>query len=217
MGRTDEALRILVDVTEGYRQTFGPTHIQTSSPLSSLLYEYQQLPDDEAIREFCERWLREILATPIDPDPYQRSRRSITLGKLSLELTKLPAPARFDVELVNRAAEEAATVGGGWYGWTMLGAVLCRLGRLDEALHAFQASVQQADWTGGNDFHWFALAATFARRGDLAQASECFERGRPQDIRRDSWGRIVAIYRDEAAALLGVASRQGEVPAKLPD
>jgi hypothetical protein len=138
------------------------------------------------------------------------------LGRLALELTTLPAPVPFDRDLANRAAEEAATIGEGRFGWTVLGAVRCRLGRLDEALNAFQTSVQQADWAGGNDFHWFALAATHARRGDLAQARECFERGRPQDTRRGFWGRIVAVYCDEAAALMGVEPSQDEAKRK-PD
>jgi serine/threonine protein kinase len=204
LGRTDEAIRLWLDVVDGHCQTFGPTHIQTSSALSYLLNAFRETNNWVAIRELYERLIREILASPIDPDPYQRSRRSITLGGLALRLTTLPAPVLFDAELAVRATKEAAAVDTGWYGWTMHGMVLCRTGQLDEALQALRTATLQPNWTGGNDLYWFALSVAHARRGNLAQAGECFERGRAPDTKRDSWTEIVDNFRAEAAGLLGV-------------
>jgi tetratricopeptide (TPR) repeat protein len=204
LGRRGEATQLYRESLEGHRQTFGLTHLQTSSPLGRLMDSYRTAGDTIAIRDLCESWLRDILASPIDSDPYQRDRRWITLGKLALALFALPAPVPFDAELAARAAKEAAAVNGGWYGWTMLGAIHCRTGRLDEALQAFQAATQQPNWAGGNDLYWFALAVAHARRGDLARAGECYERSRAPDTRRDSFTDITDVFRTEAAALLGV-------------
>src|SRR5262249_48049523 len=144
----------------------------------------------EDLRDLCERWLREVLATPTDPDPYQRDRRSITLHKLTLELVTLPEPVAFDAGLAVNAVREAIALDGGWYGWMVLGAIHCRVGRPDEALQAFEAATQQPNWSGGNDLYWFVLAATYSRRGELARAAECYERAQAADTKRDSWANI---------------------------
>src|SRR5207248_3476598 len=103
LGRTDEAIRLSLEVAEGHRQTFGPTHIQTSSALSQVLGSFRGTKNGAAMRDFCQRWLREILASPVDPDPYQRDRRGITLEKLALHLVTLPVPVPFDAALAIQA------------------------------------------------------------------------------------------------------------------
>ncbi|WP_169980670.1 serine/threonine-protein kinase [Tautonia rosea] len=200
MGRTEEATRLYHEVAEGHRQTFGATHIQTSSALGHQLHLYQQIGNSAAIRDFCERWLREILATPIDLDPYQRSRRAITLEKLTLILTTIPVA--FDSALADQSIEEAVEINEGWYSWSVKGAFLCRTGRLDEALQAFRTSEQQPDWEGGKDLHWFALAETHARLGDLARAAECLEHARDPETKRDTWSDIVKFFRTQAESLV---------------
>jgi tetratricopeptide (TPR) repeat protein len=214
LGRMDEATRLFLEVAEGHRQTFGPTHVQTSSALSYVLDSFRRRNNWAAIRDLCERWLSDIMASPVDPDPYQRSRRAMRLGSLALTLTRLPAPVPFDAELAVRATAEAATLDGGWYGWTMLGAFHCRIGRPDEALQAFRTAARQPNWAGGNDFYWFGLAVIHARRGDLARARECYERGRAPGTKRDSWKEFVDDFRAEAAALLGLTDLPGDVVAR---
>jgi tetratricopeptide (TPR) repeat protein len=203
MERWDEAIRLSHEVAEGHRQTYGLTHIQTSSPVGQLLDLLRRRGRAEERRDFCEGWARELLAMPLDPDPYQRSRRAITLQKLAIQLVTPPRPVPFDVDVAQNAVREAAALDGGWYGQTALGAVSYRTGQLEEALKAFQSAAQQRNWTGGNDLYWFARAALHARRGDLARAGECFERGRAPEMRPDPWTDIVEVFRDEAAALLG--------------
>jgi tetratricopeptide (TPR) repeat protein len=216
LGRDGEALQLYLEVAEGHRETFGLTHIQTSSALGRVIQTLQRAGDGARLRDLCERWLRDTLASPIDPDPFQRSRRAIQLGHLALTLTTtLPATVAFDAELAVRAAEEAAAVDRGWYSWTMLGAVQCRTGRLDQALDAIQTAARQQDWGGGNDLYWHVAAALHARRGDLARARECDKRGRAPETKPDSWTEIVDAFRDEAAALLSVAPHAGESKEQL--
>jgi hypothetical protein len=174
-----------------------------------VLRSFRDARDRKGLRDFCQRWLREILASPIDPDPYQRLRRSITLGKLALVLVAFSELVPLDEELAINAAREGNALDGGWYGWAMLGAIQCRTGRLDEALQAIQTSAQQRDWTGGNDLYWFVRAVIRARRGDLARASECYERGRAPGTRRDSENQIADAFHAEAADLLGVKPDPG--------
>ncbi len=203
-GRTDEARLLFLESIDRSSRLFGLCHVQTEWQWDHLMSLLHSKRDYAAIRDLCERWLREILASPIDPDPHQRSRRTIVLGHLALTLTTLPAPVAFDVELAVLAARQAAELDKGWYGRTILGAFLCRRGRLDEALHALKASAQQPDWAGGNDLYWFTLAVIHARRGDLARAGECYERGRDPDTSRDTWTRTETIdaVRAEAEALI---------------
>src|SRR5262249_52920114 len=108
LGRIDELTELALVVAEGHRQTFGPWHNQTFSGLNPLLTAYEKAQNWAALRDLCERWLRDILATPIDPDPYQRSRRTAMVGKLTWTLASLPEPNPCDAALAIRAAEEVA-------------------------------------------------------------------------------------------------------------
>jgi hypothetical protein len=203
LGRAAEATPIFLEVAEGHRQTFGATHIQTSSALGHLFLSYERTGDWAAMGAFCERWLREILDSPVDHDPYQRLRRSITLDKLTLHLGALPGTIPFDAELAVRAAGEAMSLREGWYGHVVFGAVHHRAGHDDEALIALRLAERQRDWTGGNDLYWFVLASAHARRGDTASAVKCLEKGRNPETKRDTWSDIVSYFRAEAEAMVG--------------
>jgi tetratricopeptide (TPR) repeat protein len=104
LGRLDEAERLYLEVAERCRETFGPNHIQTSDALGKLFLACRRTKYAATMREVCERWLREILASPIDPDPYQRSQRGVRLRDLVLNLATLPATVPFDAALALRAA-----------------------------------------------------------------------------------------------------------------
>jgi serine/threonine protein kinase/tetratricopeptide (TPR) repeat protein len=201
-GRLDEARALCLEAIGRKKELYGISHIQLSSNFRFLFSLLQQQSDHAAIRDLYEAWIREILAMPPDPDPYQRSRRSVRLHYLTLTLSSLPGQVPFDAELAVRAAMEAIALDGGWYSRAMLGAVDLRAGRLDEALQAFRVAEQQPNWAGGNDLYWFALASTHARRGDLTRAVECYERGRAPETRRDSWKEFVDGFRAEAEVLL---------------
>jgi tetratricopeptide (TPR) repeat protein len=212
LGRTDEATRLLLEVAEGHRQTFGPTHIQTSSALGVVLDKFRLTNNGTAMRDFCQRWLREILASPVDPDPYQRDRRGITLEKLALQVVMLPEPVPFDAELVIRAVREAVALDEQSDRWSFLGVVLDRTGRHQDAIQAFQTATTRPDWKGGRGFHWFGLARLRARAGDLSGASECYERGLLDQ--KETWIDLLHFLRDEAATLLCMHDLPAEVFAR---
>jgi tetratricopeptide (TPR) repeat protein len=215
LGREDEATRLAVEVAEGHRQTFGPIHIKTSSAMGSALANLRRTGDVAASRDFCGRWLREILATPVQADPFQRGRRSIMLSHLALDLATLPEPIPFDAELAVRAAEEAvALVGHGDNAWEELAVVYYRSGRFDKATQAVEKSISWEEWKRKNlaaapgsassyDFGPLVFALIHARRGEMDQAHAWYDKvGKSPD----SGGRGVAFLQllAEAEALLGV-------------
>jgi tetratricopeptide (TPR) repeat protein len=212
-GQLQEAQRLFLDVVDRLGRVYGLSHIGCSNPMNLLIEVLRQQGDYAAIRDLCEQWLREILASPVEPDPDQRSRRAVRLSWLELTLTTLPAQVGFDADLAVRAGKESATLKPGWGDWMTLGALHYRTGRLDEALQAFQAATQQPNWANGNDLYWFVLAATYARRGELARAAECYKRAEAPDTRHDNWINITDVFRAEAAALLGIDLSEPEARA----
>jgi serine/threonine protein kinase/tetratricopeptide (TPR) repeat protein len=206
MGSTGEATRLLSSVAEATRRTFGLFHIQTSSAFGALLEVLKQSGDTAAIRDLCERSLREIRELPIDQDPYQRSRRAIMLNHLGLRLTILPEPIPYNVALAVQVAEEAVAIDDNSYNWTILGAVYWRVGRPDDADRALRIATERPDWNGGRGFYWVVQSLLHARRGELVTARECYERSLADN--RESWTDLLRALRAEAAALLD--------PAELP-
>jgi serine/threonine protein kinase len=196
-GRLDEAIRLFLEVAEGDRQTFGPVHIETSSAISYLFDTLRWANRGAAMRDFCQRWLREILASPLEADPFLRERRGIRLAGLALQLVMLPEPVPFEAELAVQAVREAAALDGKSSRWSVLGVVLDRTGRHGEAIQAFQTAMTRPDWKGGSGLHWFGMARSRARNGDLSGARDCYERGLRS--RFEPWPDL--FLRDEAASL----------------
>jgi tetratricopeptide (TPR) repeat protein len=91
----------------------------------------QQQRDSAAIRDYCQSWLRDILATPPEADAFQRYRRSVRLGNLAVSLVTLPDPIPFDADLAVRAAEESVALDPNMCG--QLARVYACLDRLDLA------------------------------------------------------------------------------------
>jgi tetratricopeptide (TPR) repeat protein len=211
LGRTDEAVRLSLEVAEGHRQTFGPGHIQTSSAFGYAVESLRRTKNSVAMRELCERWLREILASPVDPDPYQRSQRALRLGTLAYTLFfRLPAPVPFDVELAVRAATTAAEQGNDTHdnNWTRLSLVHLRLGQVERAEWALRESMKRRN--GDDCFDAVTQALIHARRGELAEARAWFERASRASGRNNGQPGIgYEEVRDEVAALLG----ENDVPA----
>jgi serine/threonine-protein kinase len=204
-GRMDEASRLFLEVAEGFRETFGPTHSQTGSALRYTLDALQETNQGAAMRDLCQRWLREILASPVDPDPYQRSRRGSTLGELALRLTTLPAPVPFDAELAVLAAEEAAKQGTDLQGnhWTRLSLVHLRLGHAEQAEWALRESMKRRN--GDDYFDSMVQALIHARRGEWDEARSWFDRAARKHGRNHGWpGNDYDQVRDEVAGLLGM-------------
>jgi serine/threonine protein kinase len=217
-GDLDEARRVYLETIDRSRSLYGLSHGRISNPMGHLFEILRSQGDYAALRDLSQRWLREVLASPIEPDPQQRERRVIRLGGMVHNLTTLPTSIPFDTELAARAVAEAVAINGGWHGWAVLGAIQCRTGRLAEALQAFHAATQQPNWAGGSNLYWFGLAVTHARRGDLARAGECYERGRAPDTARDTWTEFADSFRAEAADLLGVKPDPGTaIPKTAPE
>jgi tetratricopeptide (TPR) repeat protein len=202
-GRMDEASRLFLEVAEGFRETFGPTHIQTGSALQYTLASLLETNPGDAVRDLCQHWLREILASPIDPDPSRRSRRGRMLGQLAIRLTTLPAPVPFDAELAVRAAEEAANLGNDLQEnhWTRLALVHLRLGNVERAEWALRESMRRGN--GDDSFDWMVQALIHARRGEWDEAWAWFDQAARKHGRNyGSPGNVYDQVRDEVAGLL---------------
>jgi serine/threonine protein kinase/tetratricopeptide (TPR) repeat protein len=211
-GRLDEAISAYREGLEGLKRLWGPTHPYVANYFDHLAGNLRRKNDLISLRDLSEGWLRECLAAPIDPDPADRARLSIRISGFALCLGTLPRAIPFDTDLAVRAAEQAASLNGGWYGRTILGAVYGRLGRFEQALNALTTAAQQHDWRGGNDLHWYVLAAVQAHRGDRAAAEAAYRSAQAPEMRRDSWREYVQYFRDEAEAKLGMvggASQKG--------
>jgi eukaryotic-like serine/threonine-protein kinase len=208
-GRIDEARMLQLETVNRFAQAYGLCHIQTSPQIGDLLSLLKEQRNYFAIRDLCEGWLRDVLASPLELDKYELDRRSVRLQHLLLTLATLPEPVSFDAELAVRATEHAIAVHQGWYGWTILGALLYRPGEFEKALQALRTSIQQRDWKGGNDLHWYVMASIHARLGKWDQARACYGRGRAPETKRDSLSEI-DHFRAQAMVLLGVQMPEGE-------
>jgi tetratricopeptide (TPR) repeat protein len=208
-GSREEATRLLSNVAEATRRTFGPFHIQTSSALGHLLEVLWQSGDTAAIRDLCERWLREIRELPIDQDPYQLSRRAVRLEHLSIVLTTLRERIPSDVALAVRAAEDAVAVDDNSYSWTILGTVYWRVGRPDDADRALRIARERPDWKGGVGFYWVVQSLLHARRGEWARARECYTRSLADN--HESWMDLLRALRADAEVLIGIAAPPADV------
>ena len=165
-GRLDEARPLYLESVDRLKRYYGISHIQVSSRLGGLFSVLRRQRDSVAIRDFCESWLREILATPAEPDDFEKSRRQIRLCSLAYPLGALPDPVPFDAELAVRVAEE---VGG-----AAAGILYYRLGRLDKSEEAIQLALQGPGANFG--WRWMIRALLHARRGDRRQAREFSDR-----------------------------------------
>jgi tetratricopeptide (TPR) repeat protein len=200
----DEASRLAVDAADGHLHTFGACHIQTASALGTARWVLQGAGNSAAFRELCERWLREILATPADTDPFLRYRRSVRLAFLAADFVLLPTPNPIDADLAIRAAEEAVALYGDWDDvWVCLAVVYYRLDRLDDAMRAIETSMARPRWKGGDGADWLVIAAIHARRGDLHQSRGWYDRALNKDPKREAWQSYLQPLREEVATLLG--------------
>jgi len=130
-GRLDEARQLYLEVVGRTSKVYGPCSIQSSSAIGGLFAVLEQQRDSAAIRDFCQSWLRDILATPPDADAFLRYRRSVRLGNMAFSLVTLPDPIPFDADLAVRAVDEAVALDPNTCG--TLAQVYARLGRLNLA------------------------------------------------------------------------------------
>ena len=165
-GRLDEARPLHLESVDRLKRYYGITHIQVSSRLTRLFSVLRRQRDSVAIRDFCESWLREILATPAEPDDFEKSRRQIRLCSLAYPLGALPEPVPFDAELAVRVAEET--------GGAAASILYYRLGRLDKSEEVIQLALQGPE--GNFGWRWMIRALLHARHGDRQQAREFIDR-----------------------------------------
>jgi tetratricopeptide (TPR) repeat protein len=199
-GRTDEARRLYVDAIDRYGRVFGLSHMQVNPHIHPLLDLLLAERDYAAIHDLWDRWLRDLLATPVDADPYRRYWRRVRLTTLIMPLVSLPEPTPFDAELVLRAAEEKIGLYGCSTDWAVLGAAHYRAGNLNEAIRALQISLQKPGWHEAEPLYWTVLTLVHARRGEWRAARECHETA----MTRETTWMSTRQLRAEAAALLGV-------------
>jgi eukaryotic-like serine/threonine-protein kinase len=207
-GRLDEALALQRECVEFFKQMLGPTHPVTLNFLNEIAAALEKKSDPVALRDFYERWLREMLEAPPDPDPNPDLpyKLSVRLSTMAFHLvTGLPPSIRIDGALAVQAAEKAVALSPDWDDvWTDLAVVYYRLGRLDDAMRAIQSSIARPKWKGGDDFDWLVLALIHTGRGELDQARAWYDKARnrkdPVDFNRND----LKPLRDEAETLLGL-------------
>jgi eukaryotic-like serine/threonine-protein kinase len=213
-GRAEEARLLRLEAANRFAQFYGLCHIRTSGPIGRLLSLLKEQRDYTTIRDFCEGWLRELLAMPPEPDHYERSRRSIRLSQLVLTVATLPEPIPFDGELAVRAAEQAAAQGDDTVdnNWTRLSLVHLRLGQIERAEWAVRESMKRRN--GGDRFDWLAQALIHTRRGELDLARTWFHRAAEADDGGNAPGVGYGEVHDELATLLGLplGSHEGHRP-----
>jgi hypothetical protein len=205
-GRSDEARRLYVDTIDRYGHVFGFSHMHVNHHIHPLLEMLLSERDYAAIHDLWGRWLRELMATPVDGDPYRRHWRGVRLTTLIMPLVSLPEPTPFDAEPVIRAAVEKIGLGGSSTDWAVLGAVHYRAGNLDEAIRALQISSQKPNWHEAEPLYWTVLTLVHARRGEWTAARECHEKA----MTRETTWMSTRQLRAEAAALLGRGNLPGD-------
>jgi serine/threonine protein kinase/tetratricopeptide (TPR) repeat protein len=178
-GRADEARQLYVETIDRNARVFGLPHINVSPTLNELREMLLAEGDDVAIRDLWQRWLRELLATPVEADPYLRERRVVRLTQFASGLAELPEGVPFDGELAVHAADEAVTLSDGKAAGVTRALLLDRAGRSDLALEALQKAKAQPDWAEReDDYCWLVEARVRARRGELAEARRLYEQAR---------------------------------------
>jgi serine/threonine protein kinase len=200
LGQHGEAILLYAQVAEAHRRLFGSTHIQTSSALNHYLGACRAIGEFDTIREVSERWLRDLLATPIPTDSYQQSRRCIRLEHLAVYLATLPPSVPFDADLAIRAAQEAVTILGSPKAWTVLGLILHRASRFEAALEAIEASADHPGFNDGFGFYWCALARLQLHAGDFEAARASYDRSLLDES--EPWLSELQVLRNEIATRL---------------
>jgi serine/threonine protein kinase len=150
-GRLDEARSLYLELVDRLNRSYGITHIRVSSALSGLFTVFRRQGDTAAIRDFCEGWLREILATPAELEEYERGRRSIRVGGFVRTLVTLPNSVPFDAELAVRAAEDVVAVSHGESGGLTLALTYARTGQADRAVQTVHREMARPNWKKENN------------------------------------------------------------------
>ena len=195
-GQLPEARRLYLDAIDRTGRVYGLTHVACSSPMYELIDVLRRQGEAAALRDACQGWLRDILATPAGADPYLRYRRSLRLSHTALDLATLPEPIPFDADLAIRAAQEAvALVGPRDNAWQELAVVSYRTGRFDAAMQAIRKSIAWEEWkrkspaaaqdgptaaqpglASSYDFDQLMLALIHARRGEMDRARAWYDK-----------------------------------------
>jgi tetratricopeptide (TPR) repeat protein len=206
-GRFDEARQVFERGVEDHTRAYGFCHIRSTGARAGLVRAMLGQRDLAGLRDLEQRWIRDVLAAPADPDPYVLHRRAVTLSDIAVHLTELAPRVPIDGTLAIRAAEKATALSGTWSGaWTYLGLVHYRLGHLGEAEHAVRASLQRRPDPQEHPLDPLLLALVHARRGEHGQALAEFESY--EKLQVPSW------LEAEARALLGLAELPDDVFAR---
>jgi serine/threonine protein kinase/tetratricopeptide (TPR) repeat protein len=164
---SEEVKRLSDGLDANYLNLMGAILVRKSGPF--------------ALRDFCERSLREILAAPLDadPNPDLRERRWAPLAVLARRLVSLPELIPIDMDLAVRAAEEAGRLSDGKAGCVTRAFVYSRAGRDDLAVQAIEKAKARPDWANlEDDYGWLVEALIRARRGELIEARRLYDQAR---------------------------------------
>src|SRR5262249_5531374 len=165
--RLEEARLLYMDEIDRCHRYYGITHLKVSFPLGHVFWVLRDQHDSIALRDFCQQWLREVLAIPAGPDRFERDRRRITLYHLAQGLATLPEPVPIDAELAVRAAEELGNR-------AVSSLLYYRIGQLGKAEEVIELAPQSPGTDPG--WNWMTRALLHAHRGQRQQAREFYDR-----------------------------------------
>jgi serine/threonine protein kinase len=203
-GPLDEASAVLAENVERFALTYGFCHIRVTGPIGDMENFLRARGDLAVLRDLEQRWIREILATPANPDRYLRHRRAVTLAARASRLAMLADSVPVDGDLAVRAAGEATALSDEWSGgWSLLCVVQYRLGHLDRAEQAVRAALARTPDPEEHALDPLLLALIHARRGETGPALAEFARYE-QTPRSFLWAECRDPLEAEARALLGL-------------
>jgi eukaryotic-like serine/threonine-protein kinase len=203
-GRLEEARRVTTAAVDRSVRVYGFCHMRSSGPIGSLDNVIRRQGDFATLRDLYNQRIRELLATPLEPDQYLRHRRAVKLASTALNMVTLPPSVPADGSLALRSALQATILSDRWSGaWSFLSVVHYRLGNLDEAELAVRKALERKPDPQEHPFDPLVLTLIHARRGDLTRARVDFE-DFGKVPKENLWLDSRDVLEAEARALLGL-------------
>jgi len=130
-------------------------------------------------------------------------------------LAECPAPQFRDPARAVELAKKALQRWPSWTGWSTYGATLYGAGKWNDAIEAWQKTIELGN--GGSVYEWFSLAMAHWQRGDPKEARQWYDKALA-GMQQHPSGDIVAdhLRQAEAAAMLGITKQSRSADTNEP-